>query len=109
VFGTAGSGAYNVTSSDYVVLCDATGTGGTGKSIVLPNPTGIGGRVYIVKQVNAQSAGAADQCKVSTVMLTPSTSGTLALSAPNSTSTNSMSSITVVSDGVRWWLLGTGP
>jgi hypothetical protein len=66
--------------------------------------------MYVVKQVNAQSAGSSDQCRVSPVAINPSTlNGFVSLRAPDASSTNSISSVTLVSDGTRWWVLGTGP
>ncbi|MCK7495399.1 MAG: hypothetical protein MZW92_33215 [Comamonadaceae bacterium] len=68
-----GTPGYTLTASDYVVICVATGTGSAGKIISLPAAASNQGRMYVVKQVNAQSAGSSDQCKVSPVAVSPST------------------------------------
>jgi len=91
-------------------MCDASGTGSAGKSISLPAAAGNTGRMYVVKQVNAQSAGSSDQCKVTPVALNPSApNGSIALRTPDASSTNSISAVTLVSDGTKWWVVSTGP
>jgi hypothetical protein len=35
--------------------------------------------------------------------------GTVVLSEPNASSTNSISALTVVSDGAKWWIINSGP
>jgi hypothetical protein len=110
VTSVSGGTGYFVTATDYLVLCDATGTGNAGKPISLPAAAGNTGRMYVIKQVNAQSAGSSDQCKVSPVAVNPTTpNGFVALRAPDASSTNSISTVTLVSDGTRWWVLNTGP
>lgn len=97
------TGNYTVTGADHTVFCNAAGTGGI--QVTLPAAAANGGRIYVVKRVNAASGGGGPFCTLS-----PAVEGTLLqLDAPNPTSTNNRSAVWVQSDGTVWRLIGTAP
>jgi hypothetical protein len=99
---------YTVISADYMILCDASATGGTGFTVTLPAAGSFTGRSFAVKRVNAQvGAASSNRCNVTPVA--SATGGIMSLDQPNVASTNTYSSVIVVSDGTNWWMIGGAP
>jgi hypothetical protein len=98
---------YNATGTDYLIMCDGTGTGGTFLTITLPtSPACTDGRTYRVKRTNAGSSS--NKCQV-TPVATPASTGTMVLDAPDYTSSNTNSAAYFVCISNKWWLIGSGP
>jgi len=83
---------YTVTATDCVILVDAS-TGD--KTITLPSASGITGRIYTVKKVDTST---------NKVVVQPS-SGNIE-GGSSIELTNFGDSITVISDGSNWWIIG---
>jgi hypothetical protein len=98
---------YPVALTDSVVLCNAAGTGASGVTVTLPSAAGNTGRVFRVKRINANNA-TSDRCFLTPVGTTGGTA-TVTLDAPDATATNINSTLTVVSDGAKWWVIAAGP
>jgi len=95
-------------ATDVLVFCDATGVA-TGVTITLPDPVANAGRMFMVKRINASSGGAPNErCAVGPIGTVTGTI-TLPLDQPNSLLTNINSGVTVISNGVKWWVVGAGP
>jgi len=94
-----------VASTDFTILCNATGQGTV--TITLPSVASNVGRVFVVKQINALN-GSTDHCVVTPVGTVGGT-GSITLDAPSLTSTNTYSSFWFVSDGSKWWAVSAGP
>jgi len=92
-------------STDFLILCNAAGTGGAGVTITLPAAASNTGRMFAVKRVNA-AAGASDKC-----FLTPVGGATTPapLDAPDAGATNINSTFWAVSDGTTWWIISASP
>lgn len=101
------AGVYNVQTTDYLIWCNAAGIGGTPITITLPSAATNTGRSFAVKQVSPAGSGSNDQCKVTPVATTAGTT-TVTLDPPNINATNIHSSITLVSDGTKWWVISAG-
>jgi len=83
---------YSISSTDSVVLCDATGGSLT---VTLPSAAGISGRQYSIKRT---SSGA------NTVTLATQSGETIDGAATRSLAAQYQSA-TVVSDGTNWWVV----
>lgn len=93
---------YTVAAADHTVFCNAAGGAIT---VTLPSAAANGGKIYVIKRVNAAGAGGGPFCTIS-----PQIEGaTLQLDAPNPTSTNNRSAAWVQSDGAVWRLIGAAP
>jgi hypothetical protein len=93
-------------ATDFMVFCNAASTGNTGVTITLPAAASNTGRMFSVKRINANNA-TQDRCFVTPVAT--AASNIMRLDAPDATSTNTNSGITLISDGTNWWILTTGP
>jgi len=89
---TSKSGAYTLTSSDDVVICD---TSGADFSLTLPTAVGIGGKRYFLKKVSGDS---------NTLTLDGDGSETIDGSATWTTTTQ-YAGVTVMSDNTNWIIL----
>jgi hypothetical protein len=98
---------YPVALTDSVVLCNAAGTGAAGVTVTLPSAVGNAGRIFRVKRINVNNA-TQDRCFLTPVG-TPGGTTTVTLDAPDATATNINSTLTVVSDGTKWWVIAAGP
>jgi len=94
-----------VPSTDFVILCNASGKGTV--TVTLPTVASNVGRMFVIKQVNALS-GSSDHCRITPVGTTSGTT-TVILDAPDATSTNINSGFWVVSDGTKWWAIAATP
>jgi hypothetical protein len=95
-----------VPSTDFVVLCNAAGTGNTGVTVTLPAASGNTGRMFIVKRVNPKNASQ-DLCKLTPLMGSTGANITQTLDPPDPTLTNINSGFWVISDGTSWWAIPT--
>jgi len=100
--------AYTIVSTDYMILCDASATGGTGFTVTLPAAASFTGRSFAIKRVNLQ-VGAASNNRCNVTPVATATANIMSLDAPDVTSTNTYSSVTFVSDGTSWWMIGGAP
>ncbi len=106
-FTTVTTTPYAFTGAEYVVLCNAAGTGAPGIQLTLPAVASFPGRIFRVKRINQNNA-TQDRCYVSPVG-TPTGTTTVTLDAPDATATNINSSMTFMSDGTKWWVISAGP
>jgi hypothetical protein len=65
------------------------------------------GRIYRVKRINANNA-TSDRCYVKPVAA-PVGTIVVTLDAPDAAATNNNRAITVISDGVKWCSISSGP
>lgn len=86
------TGAYTLTSSDYTVICNATGGAFT---ITLPTAASHTGRIYYIKKIDS-SANAVTVDGDSSETIDDSTTAVL---------TAQYESITIQSDGSEWWII----
>ncbi len=98
---------YTIAGTDYIVLCNAAGTGAPGVTITLPAAASNAGRIFSVKRINATNA-TQDRCFLTPVGTTAGTT-TVTLDSPDATATNINSAMTVLSDGTKWWVINSGP
>jgi hypothetical protein len=98
---------YAILATDYVVLCNAAGTGAAGVTITLPAVASNAGRIFRVKRINPNNA-TQDRCFITPVGTTAGTT-TVTLDAPDATATNINSAMTLMSDGAKWWVISSGP
>jgi hypothetical protein len=89
------------------VLCNGAGTGAPGVTVTLPSAAGNTGRIFRVKRINPTNA-VQDRCFVTPVGTSGGTA-TITLDPPDATATNINSTLTVVSDGTKWWVIAAGP
>ena len=98
---------YTIVSADYVILCNAAGTGAPGVTVTLPAAGSFTGRSFVIKRTNPV-VGATSNNKCYVTPLAPG-GQTGSLDATDPTATNINSVFTVVSDGTNWWVIGAGP
>ena len=99
---------YSIVTTDYMILCDASATAGTGFTVTLPAAASFTGRSFAVKRVNPQVGPASsNRCNITPVAT--ATGGIMSLDEPNVGSTNTYSSVSLVSDGTSWWMIGGAP
>jgi hypothetical protein len=94
-------------TTDFVVLCNAAGTGPAGVTITLPAAASNTGHIFVIKRINpVVGASSSNRC-----FLTPVGGGTLtpAMDAPDAGLTNINSGFWVVSDGTNWWTITGSP
>jgi hypothetical protein len=95
-----------VPSTDFMVFCNAAGTGNTGVTVTLPAASGNAGRMFIVKRVNQKNA-TLDRCFLTPLMGSTGANITVTMDPPDPTLTNINSGFWVVSDGTSWWAIPT--
>jgi hypothetical protein len=91
-------------STDFMIFCNAAGTGSTGVTVTLPAAASNTGRMFMIKRTNPKNASQ-DLCKLTPLISSLGTNITVTLDPPDPTLTNINSGFWVVSDGTSWWAI----
>jgi hypothetical protein len=94
-------------ATDFMVFCNAAGTGAPGVTVTLPSAASNAGRLFAIKRVNANNA-TQDRCYVTPVGTSGGTT-IVTLDPPDPTATNINSTLMLISDGTKWWVFTAGP